>query len=67
MAKTGYLFLAKGYSAREEDIQWMKDFGCDEIIVEEGIQERLRPLWRKTLTTPQTQVFLDELRRVCAG
>ena len=24
-------------------------------------------LWRKTLTTPQTQVFLDELRRVCAG
>ena len=43
MAKTGYLFLAKGYKAREEDIAWMKEFGCDEIVVEEGIQERLRP------------------------
>ena len=36
MAKTGYLFLAKGYKAREEDIAWMKEFGCDEIVVEEG-------------------------------
>ena len=50
MAKTGYLFLAKGYKAREEDIAWMKEFGCDEIVVEEGIQERLRPQWRRLLT-----------------
>ena len=33
MAKTGYLFLAKGYHAREEDVAWMKDYGCDSIIV----------------------------------
>ena len=50
MAKTGYLFLAKGYYAREEDIAWMKEFGCDSIIIEEGIKERLRPQWRKLLT-----------------
>ena len=50
MAKTGYLFLAKGYHAREEDIAWMKEFGCESIIIEEGIQERLRPQWRKLLT-----------------
>ena len=50
MAKTGYLFLAKGYHAREEDIAWMKEFGCDSIIIEEGIKERLRPQWRKLLT-----------------
>ena len=43
MAKTGYLFLAKGYKAREEDIAWMKEFGCDSIVIEEGIKERLRP------------------------
>ena len=50
MAKTGYLFLAKGYKAREEDIAWMKEFGCDSIVIEEGIKERLRPQWRKLLT-----------------
>jgi DNA invertase Pin-like site-specific DNA recombinase len=50
MAKTGYLFLAKGYKAREEDIAWMKEFGCESIVIEEGVQERLRPQWRKLLT-----------------
>ena len=69
MAKTGYLFLAKGYSAREEDIQWMKDFGCDEIIVEEGIQERLRPLWRKTLTLlqPGDEIVITRLSNALRG
>ncbi len=50
MAKTGYLFLAKGYTTREEDQAWMTDFGCDSIVVEDGIKERLRPQWRKLLT-----------------
>ena len=50
MAKTGYLFLAKGYKAREEDIAWMKEFGCESIVIEEGVQERLRPQWRRLLT-----------------
>ena len=69
MAKTGYLFLAKGYSAREEDIQWMKDFGCDEIVVEEGIQERLRPLWRKTLTLlqPGDEIVVTRLSNALRG
>lgn len=70
MAKTGYLFLAKGYSAREEDIQWIKDYGCDEIIVEEGIQERLRPpLWRKTLTLlqPGDEIVITRLSNALRG
>ena len=50
MAKTGYLFLAKGYHDQEGDTAWMKEFGCGSIIVEEGVKERLRPQWRKLLT-----------------
>ena len=63
MAKTGYLFLAKGYHAREEDVAWMKDYGCDSIIVEEGIKERLRPQWRKllTLVRPGDELILTKL------
>lgn len=49
MAKTGYIFLSKNYLTKEEDITWMKNFGCDHIIEEEGIQEKLRPEWRKML------------------
>ena len=45
-----FLAAAKGYKAREEDIAWMKEFGCDSIVIEEGIKERLRPQWRKLLT-----------------
>ena len=36
MAKIGYLFLAKTLTTREEDLEWMKDFGCYTIIEEEG-------------------------------
>jgi len=69
MAKTGYLFLAKGYKAREEDIAWMKEFGCDEIVVEEGIQERLRPQWRKllTLVRPGDEIILTKLSNALRG
>lgn len=49
MAKTGYIFLSKNFLTKEEDITWMKDFGCDHIIEEKGIQEKLRPEWRKML------------------
>lgn len=49
MAKIGYLFLSRSLSTREEDLAWMKDFGCDRIIEEETIQEKMRPQWRKML------------------
>ena len=69
MAKTGYLFLAKGYKAREEDIAWMKEFGCDEIVVEEGIQERLRPQWRRLLTLlkKNDEIVVTSLSNVVRG
>ena len=39
MAKYGYLFLTKNLSTKDEDLAWMKAFGCDNIIEEEGAQE----------------------------
>ena len=50
MAKYGYLFLTKNLSTRDEDLAWMKAFGCDTIIEEEGAQEKYRPKWRRMLT-----------------
>lgn len=69
MAKTGYLFLAKGYHTREEDIAWMKEFGCDSIIIEEGIKERLRPQWRKLLTLlkKEDEIVLTRLSNAVRG
>ena len=69
MAKTGYLFLAKGYHDQEEDTAWMKDFGCDSIIIEEGIKERLRPQWRRllTLVKPGDEIVLSRLSNAVRG
>ena len=50
MAKIGYLFLSRNLVSREEDLAWMKAFGCGDIIEEEGIQERFRPQWRRMLS-----------------
>ena len=50
MAKYGYLFLTKNLSTKDEDLAWMKAFGCDNIIEEEGAQEKYRPQWRRMLT-----------------
>ena len=49
MAIIGYIFCAEHYLALERDKLWMQKFGCDQIILEEGIQEKLRPQWRKLL------------------
>ncbi len=49
MAKTGYIFLSKKYDTLEEDRQWMMDYGCDNIIEENGAQEKLRPQWKRLL------------------
>ena len=66
MSKIGYPFLAKGHKAREEDLSWMKDFGCDGIVFEEGIQERLRPQGRcfLTLLQPGDEIFFSGLSNV---
>lgn len=49
MAKIGYLFLSRSLSTRNEDLAWMKEFGCERIIEEEAIQEKMRPQWRKMI------------------
>ena len=49
MAKIGYLFLSRNLVTRDEDRAWMKEFGCTDIIEDEGIQERFRPEWRRML------------------
>ena len=50
MARIGYLFLTKNLTTRDEDLAWMKGFGCDNIIEEDGAQEKYRPQWRRMLT-----------------
>ena len=47
----------------------MKEFGCAEIIEEDGIQEKLRPLWRKMLTRlkPGDEVVVSRLSNALRG
>ncbi len=46
---TGNMFLSRNLQSHDEDLAWMKDFGCDSIIEESGSQEKLRPEWRRML------------------
>lgn len=50
MAKTGYIFYSRHYEGLEQDKRWMARFGCERVIIEDGVQERLRPQWRQLLT-----------------
>ena len=49
MAIYGYIFKSNSYSTLSEDKGLMKSLHCDVIIEEDGIQEKLRPEWRKML------------------
>ena len=49
MAKVGYLMRSAHYDGAEPDIEWMKNYGCCEIVEENPEQEKLRPLWNKVL------------------
>lgn len=49
MAKIGYLMHSAHYDGAEADIEWMKGYGCCEIVEEQPDQEKLRPLWNKVL------------------
>ena len=49
MATIGYIFCSKNYEGLEQDRRWMARFGCEKVIVEEGVQEKLRPQWRQLL------------------
>lgn len=49
MAKVGYLMRSAHYEGAESDIEWMKNYGCSEIVEEKPEHEKLRPLWNKVL------------------
>lgn len=58
MAKVGYLMRFAGYDGADADIEWMKRFGCIEIVEEQPEDERLRPGWDKLLNCLE---YRDEL------
>ena len=63
MANAGYLLLSRGYSARKEDIQWKRVFGCDNLV-EKGFQEKI-VLTRQIIVLigiREFRVFLDPSR-----
>lgn len=53
MATLGYIFQSKVLENKEESLVQMKNVGCDKIIIEDGMQEKLRPEWRKMLSRIQ--------------
>lgn len=36
MAKVGYIFKAVGYDGFDTDVEWMKQYGCVQVIEEEN-------------------------------
>lgn len=40
MAKVGYIFKAAGYDGFDTDVEWMKQYGCVQVIEEENGHEK---------------------------
>ena len=53
MATIGYIFQSKILESKNEAVYWMERLGCERIIIEESMQEKLRPEWRKMLVRLQ--------------
>lgn len=51
MAKVGYIFIATDGEEYESDREWMRQYGCVQIIEEQSEQERLRPMWKQLLAS----------------
>lgn len=51
MAKVGYIFVATEAQEYEQDREWMRQYGCVQIIEESSEQERLRPMWKQLLAS----------------
>ena len=43
MATIGYIFQSKVLESKEEAISRMEGIGCERIIIEDSMQEKLRP------------------------
>ena len=53
MSTIGYIFQSKILESKNEAVYWMERLGCERIIIEESMQEKLRPEWRKMLVRLQ--------------
>lgn len=58
MAKVGYIFKANHYDGYEQDVQWMQQFGCVQVLEDSAEDEAMRPIWKKLLTSLECR---DEL------
>ena len=50
MTKIGYVSSSGKSDDLRQNIQWMRDFGCVEIVEEEETNEALRPRWKLLLS-----------------
>lgn len=51
MAKVGYIFKANFYDALDADKEWMRQFGCVQIVEEQCAHEALRPQWKQLMAS----------------
>lgn len=51
MAKVGYIFKANFYDAFDADKEWMRQFGCLQIVEEKCAHEALRPQWKQLMAS----------------
>lgn len=51
MAKVGYIFKTAGYDGFDTDVEWMKQYGCVQVIEEENGHEKLRPQWKQLMAS----------------
>ncbi len=49
MAKIGYLYMAEDETTYADSREWMDDYGCVRILVDEPDQEKLRPQWKQLM------------------
>ena len=45
MAKVGYIFEANSYDAFDADKEWMRQYGCVQVVEESVGHETLRTRW----------------------
>lgn len=50
MAKVGYIFKANSYEAFDADKEWMRQYGCVQVIEESVGHETLRPRWKQLMS-----------------
>ena len=51
MAKVGYLFKANSYDTLDADKEWMRQYGCVQVVEEECEHEMLRPQWKQLMAS----------------